>query len=70
MNREPPKATVIRTAGKNVRIECPYCNRTHWHTVQTHGPQRFSPQCGLRLNPEQRATGYQFNTYTAMEKHK
>lgn len=27
-------------------------------------------KCGLRLNPEQRATGYQFNTYTAMEKHK
>jgi len=62
MNREPPTATVIRIAGKNVRIACPLCSKTHWHTVSEHGPQRFSPQCGLRLNPDQRVTGYVFNT--------
>lgn len=67
---KPPTATVVKVAGKNVRIACPYCPRTHWHTVSTHGHQRFAPQCGLTRTPEQRATGYTFNTYTAMEKHK
>ena len=58
----PPHATVLARNRHHAFVLCPYCQKRHTHKIHTHGPQKFAPECGLFLTPQQRSTGYVFDT--------
>lgn len=63
---EPPSAIVLNrriTSGLMlIEIQCPYCHRKHVHQAKAPGKQWFAPRCGILRTPEQRITGYTFDT--------
>lgn len=58
-----PTADVVAVRGRAVTIACPYCGAKHVHIVERLGRnERHAPACGLYRSPDQRSTGYRFQT--------